>query len=363
MKRSAASPLTKPCLPDLSDNTVRRERTVFAVSCAVLLLLSFLSLTVGSYPITVRDLVSALTGQGDSAAAAVFFRLRLPRVVAGICVGAVLGVTGAVCQTVFDSPLASPDLTGVASGASVGAAVAVVTGISSGWGKMGLAFVSGLCALGFLLLLVRIAGGNGTTGGRRGAYLLAGIFISAAADALLMVLKILADPERELAAIEYWTMGSLAAMTWDKALAMLSAALPALVLLFLFSYPTLILSRGADGARGVGVDYGLWSAVLLILSTWAVAAVVSAAGVVGFAGLTVPHIAMLLYRRRGGLYFALCAVLGGGLIVLSDMLARSAVKGAELPLGIFCIAFALIPLGILMIRSCRSSGTGGGDVL
>jgi len=318
-----------------------------AILFSVLVLLVLISLCFGSYP-----LFSA--GETRTMALRVFWKLRLPRVLTAVLAGGVLGVTGAVCQTVFCNPLASPDITGVASGASFGAAAAILLGWT-GFLRCGAAFLGGMAALGILLLFVRLSG----SADHRSRYVLAGILVSSAADAGVMILKTAADPERQLAAIEFWTMGSFAAVTAQKLPVMALSALPPLVLLLLFSRQALILARGSEEARAVGVSPALWQTLLLTLTTWAVAGVVSIVGVVGFVGLIVPHMALALYRRRSGGYLTLCFLMGSVLTVLSDLLARTLFPGRELPVSIFCVGFAVLWFIWLF---CRGKVMGGDGV-
>lgn len=345
MRPSTASLPTKTILP-------RSSRKAEAAVFAVLAVLSVVSLRFGGYPLTFSDLFRIVNGKETGTAMTVFFGLRLPRVLTAILAGGVLGVTGAVCQTVFSNPLASPDLTGVASGCSLGAAAAILLGLPAAL-RVPVSFAGGVAALALLLLLVRVSGKHGAE--PRSTYLLAGILISAAADAGLMMLKTAADPERELAAIEYWTMGSFAAMTGEKALTAACFSLPPLLLLMLFSRQALILSRGREEARAVGVSPAVWQTVLLLLCTLAVAGVISAVGVIGFVGLIVPHIALALGGSRGRGFLPLCFGVGGILTVLSDLLARTVVRGAELPVSIFCVGFAVLWFAFLF---CRRKGVG-----
>jgi len=283
----------------------------------------------------------------------VFFSLRLPRVLAALLAGGVLGVSGAVCQTVFCNPLASPDITGVASGASLGAAVAILT-TASMVVRISFAFFGGVVALILLLLFVRFSGRAGTE--ERGRYLLAGVLVSAAAEAGLMILKTVADPERELAAIEFWTMGSFAAITLQRFTWMAVAAVPPTVLLFLFSGQSQMLSFGRDEAMTFGVSVRFWQPFLMLLCTLSVAGVVSVVGVIGFIGLIVPHLVLAILKRRSRLYLPLCFVIGAILCVLSDLLARSIVPGGELPVGIFTVGLAIIWFISLF---CRGKVFGG----
>ncbi len=281
----------------------------------------------------------------------VFWQLRLPRVIMGLTAGAALSLSGAVYQTIFHNPLASPDLTGVASGSSFGAACAIVLGSGSAAQIMLGSFTMGMLSLFLVLLLVRSARMQ-----QLSSYILSGIIVSSLADAGLMCLKIMADPERELAALEFWTMGSLGSITAQKLFPQLLFILIPFALLLLCHRQALMLSLGADHARSMGLDPNLWRGLLLTLSTLMIASLVSLTGVIAFVGLIGPHIAFLLRKRRDRGYFLLSALLGADLLLVADMLARSLWKGAELPLSILTV-FLAVPMLIVLLR--RRKGGGG----
>ena len=273
-----------------------REFTAVLAVALVLAVLAVVSLFVGSYPLSVGEIGAILTGKlKDGMAVRVFWQLRLPRMCMGLISGLSLGVAGGVYQTIFRNPLASPDLTGVASGASLGAACVIVLGAGASGEIMAGAFLMGMLALGLVLFLVRAARLE-----RTGSYILAGVVVSALAEAGLMSLKVMADPERELAALEVWTMGSLAAITAGKVVLPVITVAVCLGLLLLFRREVLMLSLGEESARSMGLDPVLWRALLLGVTTLMVAAVVSVTGVISFVGLIAPHIAFLLLGRRGG---------------------------------------------------------------
>ena len=321
-----------------------RTVPVFAAMAVLTVLFAGLSLCAGAYPLTLSDLAAILTGKSaGSIAEYVFWGLRLPRTGMGLLCGAVLGTAGGVYQMIFESPLASPDLTGVASGASLGAAFAITLGLD-GMLRAVFAFAGGLGALALvLLILFSVRGGN--------IYrcILAGVIVSSAADALLMVLKTLPDREGTLAAVEFWTMGSLGGITAEKAIAAAIFAVPALIFLLISERQASILSLGAEQARMTGLSPALWRTLLLLFSTLAVGAVVSVCGVVGFLGLTAPHIAAMLRGKRGRGFLPLCALTGATLLSASDLLARSVSAGTELPLSVFTVAFSLPVLGVLLL--------------
>lgn len=268
----------------------------------------------------------------------------------GLLAGWALGLAGGVYQTVFRNPLASPDLTGVASGASLGAACAIVLGAGTRLEIMGGSFLMGMAALALVLLLVGAARLE-----RTGSYILAGVIVSSLAEAGLMTLKVMADPERELAAIEVWTMGSLSAMTADKLPLPAAAVVLCTVALLLLRRPILMLSLGDEQARSLGLDPVFWRGVLLTLTTLMVAAVVSVLGAVAFVGLIAPHIARLLLGRRGGPYLPMCGLVGGAVLLCADLPARV----YTLPLSIFTVLLAVPVLAALLWR--RKEGTYGDD--
>ena len=328
-----------------------RERLALGAAILLTAVLALLSVRVGSYPLSTGQILDILSGGlAGTTPAHVLWNLRLPRVGMGLLAGWALGMAGGVYQTVFRNPLASPDLTGVASGASFGAAWAIVLGAGTSLQIMGGAFIMGSLSLLLVLALVRWAGME-----RTGAYILAGVIVSSAADAGLMVLKTIADPEGELAAIEFWTMGSLSAMTGDKLGGAASAILIPLALLLLFRRQALTLSLGEEGARALGLEPRRWRGLLLGLTTLMVAAVASVAGVIAFLGLIAPHIAFLLLGRRGGPYLPLCALMGGAILLAADLLARGFSQGTELPLSIWTVLFGAPVLTALLLRGREES--------
>lgn len=204
----------------------------------VCIFLFIVSLLIGSFDLSIEDIINILLGKNDSSIQRnVFYNLRIPRAVMGIYAGVALGLAGSIYQVLFCNPLASPDLTGVASGASLGAALAIVIGTGSLLEKTVGAFIFGLLSLFLVIFLVKT-----TRGKQLSTYILAGIIISSLADAGIMMLKYMADPLGELASIEFWTMGSLASITLDKTLLSLLLGIIPFILLCLAHRRIVILS-------------------------------------------------------------------------------------------------------------------------
>lgn len=322
----------------------------------VLAVTALCSVGIGSFPLSLGQIADILMGKLEGTMEqTVFWSLRFPRVLMGALSGGALGLAGGVYQTIFRNSLASPDLTGVASGASFGAAVAIVLGAGSGWQIMFGSFAMGVASLLVVLLLVYFSGME-----KMGSYILAGIVVSSLADAGLMLLKFMADPERELAAIEFWTMGSLGAVTGEKLFPQVLFVTIPMVVLLCCSRQAVMLSLGTEHARSLGLSPGLWRAVFLGLSTLMIAGVVSITGVIAFVGLIAPHIAFMLRRRRNTGYFVLCALVGSEILLIADILARSLYGGAELPLSILTV---LMSAPVLIGLLCRQKGGGDGGVI
>lgn len=269
-----------------------RKRTALCLlGAALCVFMTFgAALALGRYPITPAALLA-----GDAMAVRTFTVLRLPRAVMALIGGFGLGVAGFVYQTVFRNPLASPDIIGVSSGASVGAAFAILFVSSGALSTTVCAFAGGLAAVFLSLGLAAAAPGRSKM-----SLVLAGIAVHALAQTLLMLLKLTADPEKELASIEYWIMGSLAAVTRSRVWFPVPVVLVCCAAIFALHRQALLLSIEEGEARLLGVRVGAMRLLLLTLATMTVAAVVSVTGLISFVGLLAPHSARLLagHNRR-----------------------------------------------------------------
>lgn len=302
------------------------------------------SLAVGRYPID----WSLLGAEGMDRR--VFLTLRLPRTCLALLAGFALGVAGSVYQAVFQNPLAAPDIIGVASGASVGAAAAILL-LGGGVVLTALlAFGGGMAAVLLVLALAGFARRQGVTG-----IVLAGIAVNALAESLLMLLKLTADPEKQLAAIEFWTMGSFADATLRKLGGVAPLVLLGLVGLFVLYRQILLLGLGEDEARMLGVPVGAMRRVVLLLATLVTGAVVSVTGLIAFVGLLAPHIARLLTRSSRRSTALLAGLVGGALLLCADILARS-IGSSEIPVSIIT---SLLGAPFLFWLLCRKGELDG----
>lgn len=315
---------------------MKNKRVLISIIIVAFFIVICLSLTIGSYDLSINDIINILTNQESLPVQRnVFYNLRLPRIVMGLFTGLALGLAGAVYQMLFTNPLASPDLTGVASGSSLGAAAAIVIGAGTTFEKTVGAFIFGMLSLVLVIALVKTTGRQRTS-----TYILAGIVISSLANAGIMLLKYIADPLGELATIEFWTMGSLGAITASKMYISLISGLIPLIILCLLHRQIIILSLGDENASYLGLNAKIQRIIILVLATWLVASVIAVTGVISFVGLIAPHITYLMIKKRTGCFYVISGLVGAIIVLVADMLARSISYGVELPLSVLTILFS-----------------------
>ncbi|MCQ2516404.1 MAG: iron ABC transporter permease [Saccharofermentans sp.] len=318
----------------------KHNSLLFVVFGALLCALFILSLFIGKYPLTIEGLIS-----GSELQWRVFTTLRLSRVVVGLAGGFALGIAGFIFQTVFRNPLASPDIIGVSSGASAGAAAGILFFSSS--------IMVTLCAFGgaLIAIVLAIAFSVIDRGGHKSTVVLAGIAVHAIAQTVLMCLKLVADPEKELASIEYWIMGSLNGINSHIIGSNLILCVVGLILLIMLHRQSILLSSSGDEAKMLGVDVTSMRLILLGLSTLVVSSIVSMTGLISFVGLLAPHCAKKLTGNNSVSTMILGGLIGSCILILADILARS-VAATELPVSIFTSAIGA-PFLVLLIFQGR----------
>lgn len=314
---------------------------LLAITTALLALLLLGSLATGPMTLTMSESIKALFVGQESGIAAhkllIVQEIRLPRTLLCIAVGGILGLCGAVMQGLFRNPLADPGIIGVSGGAALGAALAIVllTPLSQQWqATLGigllplLAFLGGALTTTLVYLLGTREGGTSVT-----VMLLAGVAITALSGAVIGLLTYLAD-DQMLRDLSLWQMGTLAAgKPADVALALLTLA--TLIWLFLRdANPLNALLLGEGEARHLGVDVQALKRRLILLAAAGVGVAVAVSGMIGFVGLVVPHLVRLMAGPNHVRLLPLSALLGAALLLGADMLARTLLAPAELPVGI-----------------------------
>lgn len=305
------------------------------LSVATVLAVVAVSFAAGKFAVSplavLAALVEQLTGRTDLVSAdvrLVIWRVRAPRVLAAVLVGAALSGAGATYQGLFRNPLVSPDILGVAAGAGLGAITGLYLDLPIA-AIQALAFAGGLLAVA----IVYLVGASIRSRDPVLALVLAGVAVGTLLGAATSMLKIFADPYNQLPAMTYWLLGSLTSVT----IADLVSATPAIALgllpLVLLRWRMNVMSLGDEEARALGVESTKLRAIFVTAATLMTAAAVSIAGVVGWVGLIIPHAARLLVGPDYSRLLPLSLVLGAGFLVFADTLAR-VIAVTEIPLGI-----------------------------
>lgn len=309
------------------------------LACAAVLL----SLGLGAVRIPPgRVLDILIRGGGDPALARdalVVLNIRLPRTLLGLMVGAGLAVSGALMQGLFRNPLADPALVGISAGSGLAAATVIVlgdrlraaAGLSGPMPYAALPIAAFLGGLATTFGLYRVATRAGRTS--VATMLLAGIALAALAGALTGLL-VYASDDRQLRDLTFWMLGSLSGATWAKVAASAPAILPVLLLVPFLGRGLNALVLGEAEAFHLGIAVERLKRLAILLVAVAVGAGVAAAGVIGFVGLVVPHVLRMTIGPEHRRLLPACALLGGALLVLADIVARLVAAPAELPIGI-----------------------------
>ncbi len=334
---------------------------LITLSGGLLALLLVGSLATGPLALSLGESLRALLAGQESGIEAhkilIVQEIRLPRTLLCIAVGGMLGLCGAVMQGLFRNPLADPGIIGVSGGAALGAALAIV--LLAPLGQQ----LQSLLGIGLLPLFAFLGGALTTTlvyllGSREGGtsvtvMLLAGVAITAFSFAVIGLLTYLAD-DQMLRDLSLWQLGTLAAgKPADVALSL--AALALLLLLFMRDAgPLNALLLGESEARHLGVNVQALKRRLILLTAVGVGVAVAVAGMIGFVGLVVPHLVRLLTGPNHVRLLPLSALVGAALLLGADMLARTLLAPAELPVGIITALLGAPFFIWLLIKSRRT---------
>lgn len=300
------------------------------------------SLFLGRYPSP--GLISFDQLNTDELAQRLILNLRLPRLLTALLLGVTLAASGTVFQMLFSNPLVEPGFLGVSQGAAFGAAFCIVFLGGAAVYTQSMAVIFALAGLGLSYLLGRKI----RYGGWVLRLVLAGIAVSALFSAGLGVLKYIADPLKQLPEITFWLLGGLSSITWRHLISILPATLAGLLILYLFRWRLNLLALSEETAFSMGAAPKRERILLLTAAVFPTAAVISVAGMVGWVGLIMPHIARRLFGSDTRLTLPASMLLGGIFAILCDDLARTLLPG-EIPLGILTSLLGALVFILLMI--------------
>ena len=323
----------------------RQAALLLTVLATLLPIIVILSIGTGPAAITAGDIINILLdrlGFTDSSVSEqtrlIVESIRLPRTLLGVLVGAALSIAGASMQGLFRNPLADPGIIGVSGGAALGAGIAIVLG------SLLLSGVSSSLLQNYSVSIFAFAGGAfatwlvykiGTTdhGTSVVTMLLAGVAINALAGAGMGILNYLAD-DAMLRNMTFWQMGSIGGATWEQVLICVTLLAPVVLILLRHGHILNAMLLGESEARHLGINVQKVKLRLIILTAMAVGVAVSVAGIIGFVGLVVPHLIRIMVGPDHRVLLPASAMLGASLLLFADMVARTIVAPAELPIGI-----------------------------
>ena len=301
---------------------------IFVGFAIALVILFFVALMVGKYTIGFNDFFNALFTSNNefSTDRSVIMNLRLPRSLMAILVGAGLSVSGLVYQDLFQNKLVSPDFLGVSSGASVGAALSILIGMS-GIVICLFSFTFGILTMVCTLFIARAFKNKSPI-----ILLLSGIIMGGFLEACLSFIKFMADTDSQLGEITFWLLGSFQNVVMNDVYIMLPISLISIVILIIIRWRINIVALGEEQAESKGLNYGFYKGLLIVIVTILTSASVAFAGVIGWVGLVVPHIARLLVGRNTTKSLPLTIFIGAIFMLICDIVSRS-FTFSEIPLS------------------------------
>ena len=317
-------------------------RTSIIIVALLLLIAIALAASIGSTSLSWRALID-----GDPTARAILIGIRLPRVLLAVLVGATLAVSGVTFQTLLRNPLADPFILGVSGGAAAGAAVASAVGLGRVPGVVPTIAFAGACtATGAVFLLARRRDHTDPT-----RLLLSGLVLNAFFSAVILMAFSLA-PQSDLVAALRWIMGTLFAASWADVVLVLSLLIASGIVLAFIANDLRMLAFGEEDAKSRGVNVERIKLIGFLTASIITGAAVAVSGIIGFVGLLVPHLVRLTWRRDFRFLLPLCALAGGLLLVLADLLSRIVIPSGELPIGAFT-ALLGVPFFLSLLRRSR----------
>ena len=342
-------------------NVLHKQSVILAILISLLFVALCISLAVGQVDIPLSSLFhtfllqagfSSGEGQGMTAEqAAVFYHIRLPRMIIGVLVGAALAVSGAVMQGVFGNPLADPGIIGVSGGAALGAVLSIALGLST----ISLYIMPVFALLGALIAVmvtVLLSMRNGKIPVM--ILLLAGVAVSILFGALTSGILTFMN-EYKLKEFLFWTVGGLDYRRWEHIGLTLGPILIGIIILFFMARHLNILVLGEEEAKSVGVPVVFLRMILLFVATLTTAFAVCVSGNIGFVGLVVPHIMRLMLGTEHRILLPACALAGALFLVGCDTLGRILIPPSEIRVGIMT-ALVGAPYFLYLLRRAHRKG-------
>jgi len=332
----------------------KKVHIIFGILIILFVAILFMSIVQGSVKIPLDEVINSIMSKGlkDSAFDSIIWKIRLPRVLGAIICGASLAIAGILLQVLFKNPLVDSYILGISSGASLATALFILGGIKFGleilgtYTQIGIAFMGAILVMGLVLLISRKIQNSVSL-------LVIGLMMGYIASAITSGLVAFAEKEA-LHGYVVWTMGSYASMSWEKISILYLILIPLCISIMAISKPLNALLLGENYAKSMGVNIKKIRGIIIVVSSLLTAMVTAFTGPISFIGLAVPHISRLVFKTSNNKILIPGTLLIGAMIsMFCDMIARTLVSPAELPLSSVTSVIGA-PIVIYLILKRRS---------
>jgi iron complex transport system permease protein len=347
----------------LNSSVIGRAKTrlllIVIVGLISLILLFFLSISIGAYPMSFDTAISSFFnlitngGHANNVNENIVLNSRLPRTLAVMAVGVGLSVAGAAMQAVIRNPLVDPYITGVSSGAALGATLAVLAGISiiqlANYTVPIAAFIGALLAFAITLAVSEAAGGKPVS------FVLSGVMIGLGLSSFTNILMVM-NPNK-LQGVLFWMFGSFASVSLDQMWIIVLPTIFIVAIILLFAKELNVVLLGEEQANQLGLDVTSFKRIIMVLTSVLTGVCVAFTGVIAFLGLIVPHSARMIVGNDHRLLIPASVVIGANVLLVADIVARTIIMPAELPIGAIISLIGVPFFAYLLIRRGREYGS------
>ncbi len=327
---------------------MKKTLLFLGISLILFFVVFCIALMVGRYNIGIKEFFKAVFTSNEKVnmERSIIVNLRLPRTIMAGLTGIALSVSGLLYQEIFQNKLVSPDLLGVSHGAGAGAAFAIVLGLSSVFISF-FSFIFGIVTVFITLLISKIFRNKSSI-----ILLLSGIIVGGFMQAILSLIKYLANPETQLSDITFWLMGSFADTTFKEVWILLPIVVISIIFLLCISWKINVVALGKEEAQTKGTNYVLYRTIIIVISTLLTASSVAFSGTISWIGLVIPHIVRIIIGKNTTRSIPLACTFGGIFMIVVDILSRS-FTSAEIPLSAVTGLFGTIIFITLLFMNRR----------
>lgn len=329
-------------------NIKKRSRNTIIVLSILLIVIVIISFQLGRYPISPKMLFNTIIGlltnnteNIPKEVITIITKIRVPRILSAILVGAALSLSGSSYQALFQNPMVSPDILGASQGAAFGAALGLLLSLSYGSISI-ISFIFGVLAVTITYTISAKFKIDRTLG-----LVLSGMMVGSIFSSFVSFIKLIADPNNTLPAITYWLMGSLASIRMEDLKIITIPITIGIIITMSIRWKMNLLTMGEDEARSMGVNTNRIRFIIVFASTLMTAACVSISGMIGWVGLVIPHFARMIVGNDYRYVIPVSALIGSSFLLVVDNIARN-IATSEIPLGILT-SFVGAPLFLYLI--------------